>query len=164
MPTKPSLRLELDDLDLNIISALSTDADTSHKELAKRYNVSPGTIHFRVIRMKDHGILGESKMKVNLHSIGLKVTAFVGIYLQNGTKHDFVVGKLQRIREVVRVHTLTGQFSLLAEVVCTDREHLRSVLYDQILHIPGVDRTESMISLQEEFSKDVHVPYFADIG
>ncbi|MGE7775274.1 Lrp/AsnC ligand binding domain-containing protein [Chitinophaga sp. NPDC101104] len=161
MPTKPTHRLELDDLDLNIISALSTDAETSHKELAKRYNVSPGTIHFRVLRMKDNGILGESKMKVNLQSIGLKVTAFVGIYLQNGSKHDFVVAKLQRIREVVRVHTLTGQFSLLAEVVCTDREHLRSVLYDQVMQISGVDRTESMISLQEEFTKDIHVPYFA---
>lgn len=164
MPTKSSPQPELDELDLNIIYALSSDADTSHKELAKRYNVSPGTIHFRVLRMKDNGILGESKMKVNLHSIGLKVTAFVGIYLQNGTKHDFVVAKLQRIREVVRVHTLTGQFSLLAEVVCSDREHLRSVLYEQIHHITGVDRTESMISLQEEFSKDVHVPCFGDLG
>lgn len=158
MPTKTPRQQDLDELDMNIISALSVEADVSHKELARKFNVSPGTIHFRIIRLKDAGVLGNTRVKVNLQSVGLKMTAFVGIYLQNASRHDFVVGRLMGMKEVIRVHTITGPYSLLAELVCSDTEHLRSVLHGKIQHISGIDRTESMISLQEEFSKDVAVP------
>ena len=49
--------LQLDNLDRGILNALLNNARTAYAELAKQFNVSPGTIHVRVEKMRGRALL-----------------------------------------------------------------------------------------------------------
>jgi Lrp/AsnC family transcriptional regulator for asnA, asnC and gidA len=46
---------------------------------------------------------------------------------------------------------------MFAEIVCKDITQLRFVLHDQLQKIKGIERTETFISLEESFSRNVRV-------
>jgi Lrp/AsnC family transcriptional regulator for asnA, asnC and gidA len=46
---------------------------------------------------------------------------------------------------------------MFAEVVCKDIQQLRLVLHDKLQNIKGIERTETLISLEESFNRSVLV-------
>jgi len=55
---------------------------------------------------------------------------------------------------VVRLNYTTGNYSMFAEIVCTDIQQLKFVLHDQLQKVKGIERTETLISLDESFSRN----------
>jgi Lrp/AsnC family transcriptional regulator for asnA, asnC and gidA len=41
---------------------------------------------------------------------------------------------------------------------CRDTQHLRTVLHDKIQKIDGINRTETLISLEESFVRNLELP------
>ena len=68
-----------------------------------------------------------------------------------------VTRELQRIPEIVRLNYTTGNYSMFAEIICKDINQLRFVLHDELQKIKGIERTETFISLEESFSRNVQV-------
>jgi Lrp/AsnC family transcriptional regulator for asnA, asnC and gidA len=68
-----------------------------------------------------------------------------------------VAKELQKIPEIVRLNYTTGNYSMFAEIVCKDINQLRYVLHDQLQKIKGIERTETFISLEESFSRNVKI-------
>ena len=56
---------------------------------------------------------------------------------------------------MVSIHFTTGSYGVFARLVCRDTQHLREVLHGQVQLIEGIERTETMISLEEIFSRPV---------
>ena len=71
--------------------------------------------------------------------------------------YDSVARELQKIPEIVRLNYTTGNYSMFAEVVCRDINQLRFVLHDELQKIKGIERTDTIISLEESFSRNVQV-------
>lgn len=71
--------------------------------------------------------------------------------------YDSVAKELQKIPEIVRLNYTTGNYSMFAEIVCRDIAQLRWVLHDELQKIKGIERTETFISLEESFSRNVKV-------
>ena len=63
--------LQLDNLDRGILNALLDNARTAYAELAKQFNVSPGTIHVRVEKMKQAGIILGTRVDIDPRQLGL---------------------------------------------------------------------------------------------
>jgi Lrp/AsnC family transcriptional regulator for asnA, asnC and gidA len=68
-----------------------------------------------------------------------------------------VAQALKSIPQVVRVNYTTGNYSMFVEIVCKDIQQLRYVLHDELQKIKGIDRTETLISLEESFSRNVRI-------
>jgi Lrp/AsnC family transcriptional regulator for asnA, asnC and gidA len=64
---------------------------------------------------------------------------------------------LKNIPQVVRVNYTTGNYSMFVEIVCKDIQQLRFVLHDELQKIKGIERTETLISLEESFSRNVKI-------
>ena len=64
---------------------------------------------------------------------------------------------LQKIPEIVRLNYTTGNYSMFIEIVCKDINQLRSVLHDELQKIKGIERTETFISLEEGFCRNVKI-------
>jgi Lrp/AsnC family transcriptional regulator for asnA, asnC and gidA len=152
-----SAKLNLDKLDLDIIQALMEDAEISYADLGKKLFVSGGTIHVRIKKLEDHKIVIGKKLAVDLKSLGYDVIAFIGIFLEKSSLYDTVAKDLKQIPEIVRVNYTTGNYSMFAEVVCKDIQQLRLVLHDKLQNIKGIERTETLISLEESFNRRVLV-------
>ena len=79
-------KLNLDKLDLQIIEAMMENAEISYAELGKKLFVSGGTIHVRIKKLQEFGIVKGTRLNVDLKLLGYDITAFVGIY-QIGRAH-----------------------------------------------------------------------------
>jgi Lrp/AsnC family transcriptional regulator for asnA, asnC and gidA len=150
-------KLNLDKLDLQIIQHMVNDAQISYAELGKKLFVSGGTIHVRIKKLQEAGIVKGMRLKADLKSLGYDVIAFIGIYLKESSLYDTVARELQKIQEIVRLNYTTGNYSMFAEIICKDITQLRFVLHDQLQKIKGIERTETFISLEESFNRHVKV-------
>src|SRR5258705_12703382 len=150
-------KLNLDKLDQQIIHHMMQDAGISYAELAKKFFVSAGTIHVRIKKLQDAGIIKGTRFNVDLKQLGYDVIAFIGIYLKESSLYDSVAKELQKIPEIVRLNYTTGNYSMFAEIVCKDISQLKFVLHDQLQKIKGIERTETFISLEESFNRNVKV-------
>ena len=150
-------KLNLDKLDLQIIHAMMDDAGISYADLGKALFVSGGTIHVRIKKLQEAGIVKGTKLNVDLKELGYDVIAFIGIYLEKSSLYDSVAKELRKIPQIVRLNYTTGNYSMFAEIVCKDIDQLRYVLHDELQKIRGIERTETFISLEESFNRNVQV-------
>lgn len=150
-------KLNIDKLDLQIIQYMVDNANVSYAELGKKFFVSGGTIHVRIKKLQDAGIVKGTRFNVDLRKMGYDVIAFIGIYLEKSSMYDNVAKELQKIKEIVRLNYTTGNYSMFAEIVCKDIEQLRFVLHDELQKIKGIERTETFISLEENFNRHANV-------
>ncbi len=150
-------KLNIDKLDLQIIQEMLENADAPYAELGKKLFVSGGTIHVRIKKLEEFGIVKGKRLSVNLKQLGYDITAFVGIFLEKSSMYDVVAKELEKIPEIVRLNYTTGNYSMYLEIVCKDINQLRSVLHDELQKIKGIDRTETLISLVESFNRNVQV-------
>ena len=150
-------KFNLDKLDLQIIHEMMENAEVSYADLGKKLFVSGGIIHVRIKKLQEFGIVRGTKLNVNLKYLGFDVIAFIGIYLEKSSLYDSVAKELRRIPEIVRLNYTTGNYSMFAEIVCKDINQLRFVLHDELQKIKGIERTETFISLDESFNRNVPV-------
>ncbi|MFM1755441.1 MAG: hypothetical protein RL621_345 [Bacteroidota bacterium] len=155
----PKLNIDksLDKLDLQIIQSMMLDAEISYADLGKQLFVSGGTIHVRIKKLEELGIVRGKRLAVDMKVLGYDVIAFIGIYLEKSSLYDSVADALQKIPQIVRLNYTTGNYSMFAEIVCKDIQQLRFVLHDELQKIKGIERTETFISLEESFSRNVRV-------
>ncbi|WP_026904098.1 Lrp/AsnC ligand binding domain-containing protein [Pedobacter glucosidilyticus] len=155
MIDKARQNLEIDNLDIEILSILMNDATTAYTEIAKELIVSGGTIHVRMKKMQDMGIIKGSNLIVDAQKVGYDICAFLGIYLEKGSIYHDAVEKLKQVKEIVELHYCTGAYSMFAKIICRDTTHLRHVLNDQVQAVPGIQRTETFISLEESIKRQI---------
>ena len=155
----PKLNIDksIDKLDLQIIQAMMQDAEVSYADLGKQFFVSGGTIHVRIKKLEELGIVQGKRLAVDLKVLGYDIIAFIGIYLEKSSWYDTVALALKNIPQVVRVNYTTGNYSMFVEIVCKDIQQLRFVLHDELQKIKGIERTETLISLEESFSRNVKI-------
>ena len=133
------------------------DAGISYAEMGKKLYVSAGTIHVRIKKLQEAGIVNGMKFQVDLKKLGYDVIAFIGIYLEKSSLYDNVAKELKKIPEIVRMNYTTGNYSIFAEIVCKDIGQLRAILHDELQKIKGIERTETFISLEESLNRSVIV-------
>lgn len=157
MNTKPQLPYEFDKTDLKILEILTQDAKKPYTEVAKKAFVSPGTVHVRMNKMEEAGIIEKTTLRLNYAKLGYDITAFIGIYLEKSALYDQVLNKLKNIPEITSIHYTTGNYSMFVKIHCRDTNHLKEVLHDKMQQVEGIDRTETMISLEESLDRNLNL-------
>ncbi|KAA9338414.1 AsnC family transcriptional regulator [Hymenobacter busanensis] len=148
---------ELDDTDRKILALLLEDAKMPYTEIARKVHVSGGTVHVRMARLEELGIVRGATLKIDYPKLGYGVNAFLGIYLLKSSVYNSVAEQLRDIPEVVSIHFTTGAYGVFARLVCRDTQHLRDVLHDRIQLIEGIERTETLISLEETLNRPIQL-------
>jgi Lrp/AsnC family transcriptional regulator for asnA, asnC and gidA len=146
---------EIDNTDLKILEILMQDAKRPYTEVARKVNVSQGTVHVRMNKMEEAGILDKTTLRINYAKLGYDITAFIGIYLEKSALYDMVLAKLKDIPEITSIHYTTGNYSMFVKIHCRDTNHLKEVLHDKMQQVEGIERTETMISLEESLDRNL---------
>ncbi|MFY8350372.1 transcriptional regulator AsnC [Pseudoalteromonas sp. SSM20] len=146
---------KMDNLDKSILHALMDNARVPYSELAKKFDVSAGTIHVRVEKMKQANIIAGTKVSVNEKNLGYDVCCFIGINLKNAKDYPDTIKRLDALDEVVEAYYTTGNYSIFIKVVTRSIDHLQDVLINKIQAIDAIQSTETLISLQNPINRDV---------
>ena len=148
---------QIDAIDRKILSYLVNNARMPFLEIARECGISGAAIHQRVHKMESNGVITGSRMVVKPGALGLNVCAFISVNLSEDNKYSDVVAALKHIPEIVECHFVTGKAALFLKVYCFDNEHLMSILLNTIQRIPYIQSTDTMISLDQSFEREVWV-------
>lgn len=123
--------------------------------MAKNFGVSAATIHVRVEKMRQAGMIKSTKIVVDERKLGYDVCCFIGVILKSAKDYDKVIEKLSAFDEVVEAYYTTGNYSIFIKVMTRTIEELHSVLAGKIQSIDEIQSTETLISLQNPISREI---------
>ena len=145
----------LDNLDKKILRTLTANARIPYTELAKRFNVSAATIHVRIEKLKQAGIISRTVIKLNPKRLGFDVCCFIGINLRSAKDYSPTLAQLEEIEEVLEAYYTTGHYNIFVKILTRSIEHLQQVLVNKIQAIDEIQSTETLISLDNPINRDI---------
>ena len=155
-------KVSIDAIDRKILKYLIKNARMPFLEIARECGISGAAIHQRIKKLDEAGVILGSRLMVDPRSLGFDVCAFIGIRLQDPSKNMTTVENLRKIPEIVECHYITGSYNLMVKLYCVDNEHLMRTIFDHILQVQGVSSTQTYISLNETFQREIHVDCLDD--
>lgn len=152
-------KVALDAIDRKILKYLIKNARMPFLEIARECGISGAAIHQRIRKLDEAGVILGSRLVVNPKMMGFDVCAHVSITLRDPKLLSEAIEELKKVPEIVECHFITGAGNILAKLYCVDNEHLMRTIFDGILHIQGLASTETMISLQEVFQREINIDF-----
>ncbi len=150
----------MDQIDLEIISFLQSDGRTPYTDIAKALDISEGTVRNRVARLLQERILQIIGM-VDPYRLGFDAPAVISVSVQPPLL-ETVANTISKFPEVSYLIMVSGEFDLLVEVLCKDRDHLANFLNEKLLHVPGITDTQTSMILHTYKMAYGALPYFDD--
>jgi len=144
-------KLKLDETDHQILNMLIDNTRTPFTDIAKKLDISAGTVHVRVKKMEESGIIVGSSLTLNYKKLGYTFIAYVGIFLEKTSQTQFVLNRIEEIPNITVAHVTTGKFNLFCKIRAKNTEHAKNIIF-LIDDIDGVNRTETMISMEESLN------------
>ncbi len=145
------MKFKLDDIDHKILDLLIDNSRTPFTDIAKKLLISAGTVHVRVKKMEEFGLIKGSSLSLDYRKLGYTFIAYIGIFLEKTHLTNFVLEKLNSIPYVTVAHITTGRFNIFCKVRSKNTTHAKDIIF-KIDDIEGVSRTETMISLEESIN------------
>ena len=145
--------MELDETDRAILRILQEDARTPFSEVARQIDMSSATVHDRVGRMEDAGVIEGYHAEIDPKAVGYGVSAFVGLRVEQGREED-ALDRLRDIEGVREIHLTTGEWDVILRVVAEDTDRLRELMFDRVAEMDGFSRSQTMIILGTDYELD----------
>ncbi|MDO4225255.1 MAG: AsnC family transcriptional regulator [Bergeyella zoohelcum] len=142
------MNYQMDEIDKKILDYLVENTRMPFTEIAKQMNVSAGTIHVRVKKMEDAGIILGSSLILNYGKLNYNFTAYIGILLTKSNRTQYVLNELAKIPNITEISVISGKYNIFCKISARNTEDAKNVIY-KIDDIDDVMRTESMISMEE---------------
>lgn len=145
-------QFELDEKDFAILDVLKENARQSVFQLAKKTAIPPTTIHNRVRKLKENGIIEGYSIRINREKTGQAVCALVFVYLDNNalepsSKKGGLARKLSKYGQVDEVFETTGAVDVIVKVYGKSIKDITDFVINNIREIKGVAKTETIITL-----------------
>jgi Lrp/AsnC family transcriptional regulator for asnA, asnC and gidA len=148
---------QIDTLDRKILAIIKKNARTPFLEVGRACEVSGAAVHQRVQRLIKEGVITGAEFILDPKKVGYHTCAFMGIFLEKASMFKDVAHQLEQIPEIVECHYTTGNYSIFIKIFAQNNEHLRRILTDNLQAIQGISRTETFISLEETFKRQLPV-------
>jgi Lrp/AsnC family transcriptional regulator, leucine-responsive regulatory protein len=142
-------KIEVDDLDLTLLRALADDARQSQRALARAVGMSPPAIADRLARLERVGAIRGYRVDLDWAALGYPVVVYLAVTAGPGMDLSELIRAIRELPEAQDMSVVTGGLDLLVRLRVRDHTHLRELLLGAIFRIPGVQRTETYLSLAD---------------
>jgi Lrp/AsnC family transcriptional regulator for asnA, asnC and gidA len=146
------MEYELDETDRAILRHLQENARIPFSEIAREIDMSSATVHDRVSRMEEAGVIEGYHAKIDPAAVGYGVSAFVGIRVDQGGEWD-TLERLRDIEGIQEVHMTTGEWDLVARVYAEDTDALRELMFSTVPETEGFGRSQTMVVLGTDYEE-----------
>lgn len=137
----------LDGVDRRLLALLAADARVSQRKLGRELSMSAPAVGVRLARLERAGVIRHYTVDIDWPAAGYPLLAYLAITATANL--GGVLRALHAIPEVEDVAVVAGSMDLLARVRLRDHAHLRTLMFEQVWKIPGVQRTETFLGLAE---------------
>lgn len=129
----------MDSTDRIILRMLQEDCKTPYKEISEKTGVSESTVHERIKKLKEKGIIKGFYAKIDPKKIGYGTIAWIGLSVEPD-QMDEIAEKLTKFDEIQVVATSTGDHDIVIQAVAADDKDLWRFINQEIKTIPGVHK------------------------
>ncbi len=151
-PMSSKFKGNLDETDIYIIKKLCENSNTPLACIGEELNVSPSTIHKRINRLVDGGVIERFTILFDPVILDLKTVAFVGIELERsalvGKKKEEVIMLLTGMQEVLEIYETLEPFDLMLKLRTNNVDMLREII-GNISGIQGVLNTNTILTTKK---------------
>ncbi|MAG39102.1 hypothetical protein CMO90_03350 [Candidatus Woesearchaeota archaeon] len=136
-----------DDKDKKIITELKKNSRASIRDLAKKTNVRPSTVHQRIKKLTEKGLIEQFTVKLNNKLADENFIVFM--FVATETNLDTKIFKNKHVKEVFGI---TGEYDLLFKMKFKDVEEFNNYILE-FRKETGIKKTITMvatITLKEE--------------
>jgi len=140
---------QLDDKDTQILELLIEDARASTKSIADRLGIPRVTVHDRIKRLQDRGVIDKFTVKISHEKLGLPLHGFLlANWAGDKAREDrrSVAKEICKLPFVVGCHIITGQWDFIIEVVAREMDSLGDSILDELSKIEGIGHTQTMVT------------------
>jgi Lrp/AsnC family transcriptional regulator for asnA, asnC and gidA len=136
----------MDSIDHKILLILQKDGRKPFTDIAKELDISEGTVRNRVTRLLDDDIVQIVGL-IDPYQLGFDAPAIINVSLEP-TRLESAAAEIASFPEVSYLIMVSGEFDLIVEVMCRNRDALATFLNQRLRRVPGVTRTQTSIILR----------------
>lgn len=140
----------MDAVDRKLISVLRHNGRTTFAELGREVGLSASTVHERVAKLEASGVITGYRAMVDPQTIGLGVTALIGVYPTDIADDDELAEELAKLTEVESCYRVAGDEAFILKVRVPTVDDLEHSL-GRLRRIGGVARTRTTVVLSTRF-------------
>jgi Lrp/AsnC family transcriptional regulator, leucine-responsive regulatory protein len=124
------MAVQLDDVDIQLLTALQEDADRTNVELARLAGLSPAATLHRVRRLKESGVIRIIRAELDPAAAGFPLQVYV---MASMARHDprstrVFEEQIRALPQIIAADNLAGEYDYLLTVVARDVADLQEVL------------------------------------
>jgi DNA-binding Lrp family transcriptional regulator len=121
---------QLNDIDIQLLTALQEDADRTNVELARLVGLSPAATLHRVRRLKESGVIRIISAQLDPAAAGFPLQLYVMAAM---ARHDprstrVFEDQIRAMPQIIAADNLAGEYDYLLTVVARDVAELQEVL------------------------------------
>lgn len=142
----------MDETDKHLLE-LSEQGYTRYSTLAKKLDMPLSTIHSRMKKLEQEGVIRGYRADVDWNKAGLKLSAFVlvkadvKLLRDTGKTQDDLLNELLETDYVDEGFVVTGEADLMVRITAVDSAHLKEILLRDIDSMEGITGTRTIIVL-----------------
>lgn len=136
---------KIEELDIEILKALSLDGRKNKSSIAEELNRSPNTIIKHVQKLEENDVIKNYGIQIDYEKLGYNIIAIIELTISKGKMLD-VENKIAQIPNIFGVYDITGTYDALLLARFKTRDGL-SRMIKEIHTSPYVERTNTHIVL-----------------
>jgi|SRR5271170_6593102 len=143
----------IDEIDRKLLVLLKQDAKKKYSELADELNLSAPSIHARVKKLEQTGVIKSYSIEIDGPSLGLPLCAFVRVTTEGACNKELWEG-MSQFPEVEEIYNVAGEECFLLKVRTRDPAALGQLL-DNLRTVKGVTKTITSVVLSVPMDRGI---------
>lgn len=133
----------LDEKDSSILEKLIEDSRRTTKAIAKDLDIPRATVHDRIVKMEQKGVIIKYTAVPDYAQLGLGVSAFILVQFESesGMSQRETADEISTIPGIFEVHMISGEYDMLLKVRGASMEDIGLLVIDKLREVKGVART-----------------------
>ena len=151
-------KAHFDEKDMEILNIMQKNYRIPYKELSKKVNLAPSTIHNRVQNMVKEGIIRKFDTIVDPFKVGFESIAILGLSV-DPLKLNEVAQKLVSLDEIQLIAASTGDHNLILRVIASNEKELWRFINEKIKTIVGIETQMDVSSFIDIFKLNYEINF-----
>jgi Lrp/AsnC family transcriptional regulator for asnA, asnC and gidA len=133
--------------DFNIVMELMNNSRSPFSNIAKKLNISPGTVNNRFNKMCESGVIEACSANVDLSKFGYQCKIFLLMKISKKENKNVIIDKVSKIQNVLATSGVIGDFDIFVVAIAKDLVGLDKTV-KQIRSV-GIEQIEMGLSIRD---------------
>ncbi|MBN2478431.1 Lrp/AsnC family transcriptional regulator [Candidatus Micrarchaeota archaeon] len=146
-----------DEKDFDILRVLLKNSHLSIQKISKKTGIPIATVHHRIKKLKEQGIIDHYTIKINMEKLGRKMTAYILVKAMPRADHSIILKEVGNHGLIEEGSMITGEFDLIFKAIIKDMDELNTVVVKYMRSLETIAETRTMISYENVENEEAGV-------